>query len=363
MPGTIATMIVGFDHESARKLEKLIRPDSDLAVVSTVTEYAHVLGSAEECTPDLMLIELKAQDGLLALDVVSKARQEHPELAVIVASSVLETKLTMKALAAGALEYVATDGDRLKGTTPEDQIASALRSAKAVIAQKRGQKSKQTSGRGLSAAASERTSAIPAILREEVDLILIGISTGGPAALDKVLSRIGTRDLPPILIVQHMGRLFTTQLAASLKKTSGRDVSEAWRGCRLDPNKIFVAPGGFQTEIQAKAPHEDVYRLRIHEAPPVNGFCPAVDVTWKSVVKNFDGRIAAFLMTGMGEDGAAGLRLLKDAGAACVAQDEASSVVWGMPGAAVRDGTSDVVLSLDEIADTLRDGFTSGDRS
>lgn len=352
-------LTAGPNRSATREFHASLEKDGDLELTALVHSESEILEGVRSLEPDILLVDLGMSDADEALSTVKSAKAILPDLAVIVVSSVLETNITMKALAAGALEYVAKDSEKLHSTTPKEQLDSALRSAKTFVSKARGaERSRSTrTQRSHNEADSKPSVSIPKQLEGDFDLILIGISTGGPSALETIFSKLGDRDLPPILIVQHMGRLFTNQLAATLARKSGRTVQEAWRQSELKPNSIYVAPGGFHTEVRVRTPGEEHHRLRVVEDPPVNGFCPSVDVTWQSVARHFKGKVAAFIMTGMGDDGAVGLQHVRESGAVCVAQDEASSVVWGMPGAAVRAGTPHHVLSLDEIRAAFHKGL------
>ena len=183
-----------------------------------------------------------------------------------------------------------------------------------------------------------------------VKAVLIGISTGGPQALSEMLPVLSSKITQPIFIVQHMPLLFTASLAESLGKKCAHTVMEARDNVIILDKHIYIAPGGshlifrkFQNEIITS----------ISDQPPENGFKPSVDVMFRSGVAVFGGSAVGIIMTGMGSDGSQSLRHLKREGAYLIVQDEATSVVWGMPGAAFATGFVDEVVPLQKIPDAV----------
>jgi two-component system chemotaxis response regulator CheB len=182
-------------------------------------------------------------------------------------------------------------------------------------------------------------------------LVLIGVSTGGPVALASLLPALPGDLGAPVIIVQHMPSMFTGPLAASLDRKSALRVKEAGEGEIARANCAYVAPGGRQMKLAAGPLGEVV--LRLTDDPPENGCKPAVDYLFRSAALQFPGRSVVTILTGMGNDGTAGLRLLKRGGCCSIAQDEASSVVFGMPREAIAAGLIDTVAPLDRIAATI----------
>ena len=195
------------------------------------------------------------------------------------------------------------------------------------------------------------TAPSPQIVRRPASgapLVLIGVSTGGPAALAALLPALPADLNAPVLIVQHMPPMFTKALAASLARKTALNVKEAQDGEIAAANCIYLAPGGAQMKVVAGPRGETV--LRITDDPPENGCKPAVDYLFRSAALQFPGRAVAAILTGMGNDGTAGLRLLKRGGCRSIAQDEATCVVFGMPKEAIATGLIDTVAPLDRIA-------------
>jgi two-component system chemotaxis response regulator CheB len=189
------------------------------------------------------------------------------------------------------------------------------------------------------------------VVRSGPPLILIGVSTGGPVALARLLPAL-PRDIgAPVFIVQHMPALFTKPLAASLAAKSAIRVKEGEEGETAVANCAYIAPGGTQMKLAA-GPKGEIL-IRISDDPPENNCKPAVDYLFRSAALNFPGRTIAAVLTGMGNDGTAGLRMLKRGGCFAIAQDEASCVVFGMPREAIQAGVVDVVEPLDRIAGAI----------
>jgi two-component system chemotaxis response regulator CheB len=191
------------------------------------------------------------------------------------------------------------------------------------------------------------TSAAPRIGGEKPAIIAIGVSTGGPNALAAVLPAL-PGDLPvPVVIVQHMPPMFTRLLAERLNTQSKLKVVEGQAGMALQAGTVYIAPGDFHMELQ---PSGVSMLLRLVQTPPENSCRPAVDVLFRSVAKAYGARVFAVILTGMGQDGLRGCETIHEAGGRVVVQDEATSIVWGMPGFVARAGLAEKVLPLDTIA-------------
>ncbi|MBF0131443.1 MAG: chemotaxis-specific protein-glutamate methyltransferase CheB [Magnetococcales bacterium] len=192
------------------------------------------------------------------------------------------------------------------------------------------------------------------------ELILVGSSTGGPAALTRLLGRIGRRLPVPMLIVQHMPPVFTASLAAQLARTSGLDVKEAQDGQWVGAGEVVIAQGGRHMTVISEGKK---LRVVLNDGPKVNECRPAVDVLFMSASVSFQGRILAVILTGMGRDGANGVDALKRSGHTyCITQDKTTCVVYGMPRSVDEKGLSDLSLPLDEIGPKIAGFFGSGDR-
>lgn len=178
-------------------------------------------------------------------------------------------------------------------------------------------------------------------------LCVIGISTGGPKALDYLIAQLNNTLQCPIIIVQHMPPVFTTSLAMKLNSETLLPVSEAMQGELLRNGHIYIAPGGKHLLLKKHPTGEFYFALK--KTHPVNECRPSVDVLFHSVAHVFNNKVLAVIMTGMGRDGTEGVRVLKQKGATCLIQNQASSVVWGMPGSVYAAGLADEVIALDQL--------------
>jgi two-component system chemotaxis response regulator CheB len=177
-------------------------------------------------------------------------------------------------------------------------------------------------------------------------VVVIGVSTGGPAALGRILPQLTAGFPLPILVVQHMPALFTRFLAERLDTCCALDVEEASEGSCVDAGNVLIAPGDFHLKVASSGGE---VRVCLDQSPPQNFCRPAVDALFSSIAEVYGGAVIAVVLTGMGHDGLRGAQILKARGASILAQDEASSVVWGMPGAVVNAGLADRVLPLDQV--------------
>jgi len=192
----------------------------------------------------------------------------------------------------------------------------------------------------------------PAGIRSKSEIIGIGISTGGPNALTKMIPML-PKDLGvPILIVQHMPPVFTTSLADSLNKKSALEVVEATDGDTIKPGKVFIAPGGKQMKIIAGADGL-TRKIKITDDPPENSCKPSADYLFRSIAQHYIGRATGVIMTGMGSDGSKGLVQMKNNGSFIIAQDKKTCTVYGMPKEPTESGIVDVIAPLEKIADEI----------
>jgi two-component system chemotaxis response regulator CheB len=327
-------------------------------VVGAVGNGRLALQKIRELKPDLLTLdmEMPEMDGLAVLDAL---RQSDAPPAVIVVSALTRKggQLTMRALERGAFDFItkpdAHDAQAsreaiLRELTPRVRSLSVRTDVKRILRDN-----------SPSAPSPFRTTAIPSPAAQAraasfvrptaaPEMVLIGVSTGGPAALGRVLPLLPATLNAPVLVVQHMPPVFTQSLAESLGAKCALRVKEAAQGDILAPNNIYIAPGGKQMRIQSLPGGSKA--VQITDDPPENNCRPSVDYLFRSAASNFPGRSMAVIMTGMGNDGTLGLRLLKRHGCFVIAQDEASSVVFGMPKAAIEAGVTDVTIPLDSIA-------------
>lgn len=346
----------------------------DVEVVAAAPNGKIALERIESLKPDLvtMDVEMPEMDGIQVLEEI---KQNGWDCGVVMVSAhtLKGGELTIRALEKGAFDFITkpSGGDVqanlnsireallpvVNAYRRKREIRSILtHSASAAVAGP-AQGTIQASGlahaRPKPALANEVP--VPAARGTEpgkADLVVLGISTGGPNALTRMLPALPAQLPAPVLIVQHMPPLFTQSLAASLNSKCSLHVKEAEDGDIAKPATIYIAPGGKQMKAVSGQKGEIV--LRITDDPPENNCKPSADYLFRSVANNFPGRAAAVIMTGMGSDGVLGLRLLKRHGCRVIAQDEASCIVFGMPGEAVKAGVVDIITPLEKIADEIR---------
>jgi two-component system chemotaxis response regulator CheB len=333
----------------------------DIEIVSTQRNGKMALEALAAANPDIIIldIEMPEMDGMTALPQILK---QKPNTVVIMASTLTRrnAEISLKALSLGARDYIPKPEAQHGMVTADDFRRDLLDKIRALAP--RGRRAPGTpaaapaSGaqtprpRNLTAppAAAPISLRSPSVVRPRV--LLIGSSTGGPPALTSVLQTLGADGSQvPILITQHMPPTFTGILAEHLGRATGRPAAEGQDREPIAPGRIYVAPGGKHMFIEPGA----VPMIRLDDGPPVNFCKPAVDPMFESAAKVYGASTLALVLTGMGHDGAEGGRAVAAAGGTVVAQDEASSVVWGMPGATARAGVCSAVLPLDRIPGQL----------
>jgi len=311
-----------------------IEADGRLELAGTCPDGEQGLRRAAELQPDLVVldVEMPRMDGLTALPLILKAA---PKARVVMASTLTRqgAEVTMKALSLGAADFAAKPGAGQLGGA--DAYRIDLLEKLTALCPRPAPPRRVT--------APLRPDQRPAVSRPS--LIAIGASTGGPQALREVVAALPADADAPILITQHMPRLFTAMLAEHLSQL-GLPAAEAVDGEALRPGRIYLAPGDFHMRV---TPGPGGLHAALDQGPKVNFCRPAVDPLFVSLAEANIRNVLAVVLTGMGTDGREGARRLYEAGAHVIAQDRASSVVWGMPGAVVEAGLADMVLPLSEI--------------
>jgi two-component system, chemotaxis family, protein-glutamate methylesterase/glutaminase len=347
-------VLVVDDSALMRKLiPTILERDSSLEVVGTAMDGTFALKKIEELHPDVITLDLEMprMDGLEALRLIMR-RAPMPVI-VFSTHSREGAYSTFKALALGAIDFVAKPRDAAAGHL--DTIAVEL-IEKIKVA-------KRAAGRKIRASVAEETAppqkkpsraALP-----PSRIVAIGISTGGPNALQFVLSQIPADFSASILIVQHMPEGFTEMFAKRLDECCALDVQEARSGDLLLAGRVLICPGNRHMMVR-RMPRGDMAVLS--DGPPVNGHRPSADVLFRSVAQAFALTSVGVLMTGMGDDGAEGLGAIKAAGGMTVAQSEDTCVVSGMPRAAILKGHATKIVPLDSLS-TFLVGHCGSDRA
>jgi two-component system chemotaxis response regulator CheB len=348
-------------------ISRWIEAEPDLTVAASIRTGLDAVNQVMRVDPDVVVldIEMPDMDGISALPLLLEKKRN---LVVIMASTLTRrnAEISFKALSLGASDYIpkpestreiaAADvfkrdliekirhlGARLRrpATVPSPSLSPAAQPVRAPL--------------------PRPVAAVPAPASHKVELrpfsatqprvLLIGSSTGGPQALMSLVAGIGpVIDQYPVLITQHMPPTFTTILAEHLARTSGRPAHEGIDGEPIKPGRIYLAPGGRHMRV-ARSGGNPV--IALDDGPQINFCKPAVDPLFASAVDVWQGAILAVVLTGMGSDGAQGGKTIAAAGGNVIAQDEATSVVWGMPGAVAHAGVCAAVLPLDQIASKI----------
>jgi two-component system chemotaxis response regulator CheB len=332
------------DASTVRRLvANALNRDPALAVVGTAADGQVALSRLPELQPDVVLLDLEmpVMDGLQTLVAL---RKTHPRLPVIMFSRFTQrgVEATVHALTLGADDYVPKPGDGLDMSQCIEQL---LIPKIKLLARRVGSPAKAgTPTVGVPAFANEqaRATARP----QRVELVVIGASTGGPNALAAIFPTFPPDWSIPLVIVQHMPPDFTARLAERLAEKSRLRVREGVAGEVVSAAQAWVAPGGHHLLVKREG---HAVRLALNQEPPVNSCRPSVDVLFRSAAEVYGPTVLAVILTGMGQDGLRGCECVRTAGGQVLAQDEASSVVWSMPGAVVQAGLADQVLPLEHL--------------
>jgi two-component system chemotaxis response regulator CheB len=358
--GPYRVMVVDDSAVIRGLLTKTLESDAEIKVVSTIANGQAAVDALRRLDIDVVVldIEMPVMDGLTALPLMLEAA---PHVKVIMASTLTKrnAQISIKALSAGAADYVAKPTSTAEIQAAQEFRRELVAKVKALGAAGRARRVERGETADLpfrppaGAVRPARPSAValrPATNRPP-EVIAIGSSTGGPQALMTALAKFPTSIRVPILITQHMPATFTSILAEHLARASGWPAAEAVEGEPMRAGRIYVAPGDFHMKV---ATENGARVIRLTKEPPENFCRPAVDPMFRSVAQAFGAGVLAVVLTGMGSDGAKGARAVVDAGGAVIAQDEATSVVWGMPGAAANAGVCSAVLPLPELTAYLR---------
>jgi two-component system chemotaxis response regulator CheB len=331
-----------------RLLAEELGKDPALDVVGTAANGRIALALMSQVAPDLVIldVEMPEMDGLVAL---TELRKIYPRLPIIMFSALTErgAMATLEALSRGATDYFSKPAQ-----------AGGLEASLAVIREQLIPKIKAlcapagqaTRGPSLQARATQPKYVAPRPPPGPVAVLAIGASTGGPNALAEVIRPLPADFPVPIVIAQHMPPMFTRLLAERLSAQFSIPVREGASGTVLKPGHAWIAPGDHHMVVVKDGLQ---VRLRLHQEPPQNSCRPAVDVLLRSVAGTFGSSTLAVILTGMGQDGLRGCEAIREAGGQILAQDEGSSVVWGMPGCVARAGLADRVLPLALMADEI----------
>lgn len=340
--GTIRVLVVDDSTIMRRLLTDLLQADPEIEVIDTARDGQEAIDKAAALKPDVITldIEMPRMDGLTALHHIM--REDPRPVVMVSAMDKREADITMKALAMGAVDFVSKTSASI--SLDMDQVQGELITKVKGAARARVHRPSRSLSPVLGV---PLVTPIPGM-----HCLVIGASTGGPGAITKVVSGL-PRNLPAaVLVVVHMPAGFTGSFAQRLNWFTSLEVREAEHGDSLVLGRILVAPGGKHLRVRDG-------RVHLDEEPPVNFVRPSVDVTMETVAREFGKRSRGVLLTGMGADGANGLKRIKEAGGPTIAQDEDTSIIYGMPKAAVELGAASQVLPLESIAAAVVRGLSA----
>ena len=356
-PDPLSVMVVDDSAVIRGIFRRTLEADADIEVVAAVSNGQQAVDALSKYDIEVIVldIEMPVMDGLTALPLLL---EKQPGVKVIMASTLTEKNaaVSLQALNIGAADYIPKpsgkheihSADQFKRDLVEKVRALAGRriGRSEALAERQtsiGQTGSKTGGSGT--LSFRKPSAVAP------KLLAIGSSTGGPQALFKVLEGLkGQLDHVPVVIAQHMPKAFTGILAEHLSKVSDSRCAEGVDGETLQAGRIYIAPGDFHMYLEKSGAG---HVIRLNQDPPENYCRPSVEPLFRSVVQEFGPASLALMLTGMGHDGRTASETLVDAGGTLVAQDEETSVVWGMPGAVATAGLCAEVLPLDQIAGSI----------
>jgi len=373
--GRYRVMVVDDSAVIRGLLTRMLEADPDIRVVASVGDGQMAVNAVRRTPVDVIVldVEMPVMDGLTA---IPKLLAAAPAARIVMASTLTRRNadISLRALQAGASDYIPKPSSTRDMTSRESFSRELLTKVKALAREackSTGRPPPEETRRSdMSSASPDRPAAPPParattvsrtptkpILRPAAagnrppSLIAIGSSTGGPQALFQVLGALTDRTIPPILITQHMPATFTTILAEHIQRQTGIPCREGATGDRPGAGQVLIAPGGYHMVVER---HPSGPQIRLTTDPPENFCRPSVDPMLRSIAACYGRDVLTVILTGMGQDGLQGCRAVVAAGGMVIAQDEATSVVWGMPGAVTGAGLCTAVLPLRDIGPYVR---------
>lgn len=354
MAGKIRVLVVDDATVVRGMLSKLINAEPDMEVAGSAADGKAGVEKAMAIKPDVIVldIDMPIMGGMEALGIL---RRELPATPVIIFSTLSHAgaAITLDALAAGAADYSTKPSRAGSSAAAADQVRGELlvkiRGLGAAAAKPAAASKPAPNQRPTATPAKQPVTTRPR-LSQPVEALLVGSSTGGPAALEEVLPRLPSNLFLPVLIVQHMPPTFTTVLAQRLDKLCPFPVHEAVDGMKVEPGHGYLAAGGFHMRPRRT---KDGVHLSLDDGPKVKSCRPSVDVMFDAAAEVYGNRLMAVVLTGMGDDGLDACSRLANHNVDIVVQDEETSVVWGMPGAVARAGLATRCLPLADIPNAM----------
>jgi two-component system chemotaxis response regulator CheB len=373
----VRVLIVDDSAVMRKIIASALQKEPSIEIAGFAANGIQAIEAIQTCNPDVVTldIEMPEMDGLTALREI---RKENKYLPIIMFSSLTHkgAQAAVMALTAGASDYVGKPANATGGIDDAFKVLETELIPKIIGLAKRVKSRREREGAGAStqkpatsiapkplvipkpvapvkpitSIASKISKATSGVLAKPAEAVCIGVSTGGPEALMQVFGAFNAPLSVPIFIVQHMPADFTALLAARLSATGVMTVKEAEEGEIAEPGMAYIAPGGFHMTVSRPGTKTIIH---LNTEPPENSCRPAVDVLFRTAAEVYGNHLLAVMLTGMGYDGLKGSQVIKEKGGQVIAQDEASSVIWGMPGAVVQAGLADGVLPIDKITDEI----------
>lgn len=343
--GKIRVLIVDDAVAIRRVLADVIAADPDLEVAAVAPNGRIGLAKIAQSEPDVVILDVEMPE-LNGLETLTELRRSWPRLPVIMYSTLTRrgALATLDALAAGANHYVT----KPSGVVNREEALARVREELLPVI-----KALHNPRPVASAPPPPRLPRFPvAPRRSRIEVVAIGVSTGGPNALADVIPRLPATLSAPVLIVQHMPPIFTTMLAERLNQRSALQVHEAVDGESVQNGHVYIAPGNYHMSVTRGTMPT---RIQLHQGPPENSCRPSADVLFRGVAESYGSGVLGVVLTGMGQDALRGSEEIRNRGGVIFAQDEATSVVWGMPGSVVRAGLADRVIPINMIASEIAD--------
>lgn len=313
-------------------ISDMIESTDRYKVIARFKNGKELIDKVEEYKPDIITldVEMPIMDGLTTLRELKKKDKKY---SVIMLSSLTKkgSITTMQCLEAGAVDFV----EKANGSNRENMKAELINKIDAIL-----------ESQGMSKVKIVHKN-VEIKGHKKIDAVIVGASTGGPRALQQMLSKIDGDINIPVFVVQHMPKGFTKAFAERLNKICNLKVVEAEDGMVIEKNTIYIAQGGYHMTVG------DGKRIKLNEEPAIWGVRPAVDKLFESAVKIYKGNLVSAILTGMGRDGATGCELVKDAGGVTISEDQSTCTIYGMPKAAYETGKIDLVLPLQEIGNNI----------
>ncbi len=355
----LRVMVVDDSAAIRGAITRILESDPEIKVVCSASNGQAAIETLKRSPVDVVVldIEMPVMDGMTALPLIVK---QHPDIKVVMASTLTlrNAEISLKALSLGAVDYVPKPSNLYEASASRDFRHELIETIK-VHAKARRRKIVGAGIGGVSSSAAApstklyggREIRLRPFSKTAPEVIGIGSSTGGPQALLTVLKGIKGIFRQPIFVTQHMPPKFTTVLAEHITRESGVPCREATDGDVVQGGNIYVAPGDYHMQVVREGAQ---CLIRLNQQPPENFCRPAVDQMFRSLAAAYGARVLGVVLTGMGSDGAKGAQEIINAGGNIVAQDEASSVVWGMPGAVAVAGYCSELAPLSEMQNLMR---------